>query len=397
MPKKKEDQPIANDVAGGEVTAPSPVNVIDKQEEKARREKLDRLKKLLGNSGEFLRLADQEVTVKEVLQSGYAELDRIITPIYYEKNNMGGIPRGVMCEFFGPFAGGKSTLCLMLAAAATQKGHYVFWADGENAFNDVWARQQGVVTERVIKKDDGECGEEYLEALEKAAASGEFALAVVDSITSLQPKDLAKASLMDEARVGAGARMMSRACPRLVRAAKKGNCTIILINQVRQKVGVVYGNPETTPYGEAIKFYVHLRLRISQIGSKKERGVMKDGDEIGIRSNVVVVKNRFGIPNRETVVPIYYDRNVLPHALDQIIDLALEHKIIKTRSKKEGNESIQCFTFDVLKGIAGIDDFKDALTEDKSYIKKMIEDLNTQKVAMSLEILDYVKSLESEL
>lgn len=356
--------------------------------------RLEQIKKAMGIKDDSVRLADQHVAIKNVISTGMEDLDRLLTTMYYEQTGKGGIPRGFVCEFFGPHAGGKSSLCMKLAANVTQNGGHVLWIDAEGSFVPEWAELHGVNTKQVMYVDSGKTGEAYLEQIESVAASGLVDLIVIDSVTAMVPKEVLETELEKEARVGAGAKMMTRALPRIISAAKVGNTAVIFINQIRQKIGVMYGNPETTPYGEALKFYSSLRLRLSQVGSKNERGIMKGEDEIGIRTNVVVVKNRFGPPHKETIMPIYYSETK-PHPLDILIDAALSSRVVKSRSKKQSNgELVQTFTFGEIK-VEGIDEFKVELDNDK--IKDMFAQIITAaKIKLDPEIHSYIKSLDED-
>lgn len=356
--------------------------------------RLEQIKKAMGIKDDSVRLADQHVAIKNVISTGMEDLDRLLTTMYYEQTGKGGIPRGFVCEFFGPHAGGKSSLCMKLAANVTQNGGHVLWIDAEGSFVPEWAELHGVNTKQVMYVDSGKTGEAYLEQIESVAASGLVDLIVIDSVTAMVPKEVLETELEKEARVGAGAKMMTRALPRIISAAKVGNTAVIFINQIRQKIGVMYGNPETTPYGEALKFYSSLRLRLSQVGSKNERGIMKGEDEIGIRTNVVVVKNRFGPPHKETIMPIYYSETK-PHPLDILIDAALSSRVVKSRSKKQSNgELVQTFTFGEIK-VEGIDEFKVELDNDK--IKDMFAQILTAaKIKLDPEIHSYIKSLDED-
>jgi recombination protein RecA len=283
----------------------------------------------------------------------------------------------------------------MLAASVTKAGGYVFWVDAENSFVDDWARKHGVDTSRVVKAEQGKgrSGEDFLTELNALCETGVFSLAVVDSVAGLAPKAILEAELADEARVGAQARMLSRALPKLIGAAKKGNTAVVFVNQIRQKIGVMYGNPETTPGGEALKFFSSLRIRLSQVGSRKERGIVKDGQEIGIRSVIQVVKSRFGPPFRETILPIYYTEE-RPKPIELLIDLALVSKVIRCRTKKKGEDSIQSFTlegFERLSGIEGLDEFRDRL--DVAAIREVAKRLEDMKIAMTPDIRGFVDGL----
>jgi len=361
--------------------------------DKSAEARLEQIRRAMGVKDDSVRLADQHLAIKDLIPTGLAELDRILTPMIHEKTGMGGIPRGFVAEFFGPHAGGKSSLCMKLAANVTQRGGFVLWVDAEGSYVPEWAARHGVENKHVIYVDSGHTGEYYIEMIENVLEKGLVELAVIDSVTALVPKEVLESDLEKEARVGAGAKMMSRAMPRIVIAAKKGNAAVVFINQIRQKIGVMYGNPETTPYGEALKFYASLRVRLSQVGSKAARGIMKGEDEIGIRTNAQIVKSRFGPPYRECIMPIYYS-DVKPHPLDTIIDAALQVKVVKSRSKKMDNgEALQTFTFGEIK-VEGIDEFKKELTTD--LIKQMaVDTLALAKVQFDPDIREYLRNLES--
>lgn len=384
--------------AGTEEVSKKIKDVISKTEkalDKAADIRLEQIRKAMGlkDTDDTVRRADQHVAIKDLISTGMQELDRILTPMVFEELEKGGIPRGFVAEFFGPHAGGKSSLCMKLAAQVTQAGGFVLWIDAEGSFVPEWASRHGVDLKRCNIVEAGKTGEYFLEMVESVAAKGLVDLVVVDSVTALVPKEILETELEKEARVGAGAKMMTRALPRIVNAAKAGNTAVVFINQIRQKVGVMYGNPETTPYGEALKFYCSLRLRLSQVGSKSERGIMKGEDEIGIRTNVQIVKSRFGPPYRETVMPIYYS-DVKPHPLDTIIDGALSTKIVKSRSKKLSNgEIVQTFTYGDIK-VEGIDEFKKELNPE--LIQQMAEAAMAAKMAFDPEIKTYLKTLEED-
>lgn len=367
-----------------------------KKKDKSAEIRLEQIRKAMGLSADddSVRFGDQHIAIKDVISTGMAELDRILTPMIWEKTQKGGIPRGFVCEFFGPHAGGKSSLGMKLAANVTQNGGEALWIDAEGSYVPEWAARHGVDNARLAYQDNlGNTGEWFLERVENAARSGKFDLIVIDSVTALVPKEILETELEKEARIGAGAKMMTRALPKIISAAKKGNTAVVFINQIRQKIGVMYGNPETTPYGEALKFYASLRLRLSQVGSKSERGIMKGDDEIGIRTNVRIEKNRFGPPFRETIMPIYYN-DVKPHPLDIIIDAALSNKIVKSRSKKmDKGETVQTFTFLDIK-VEGIDEFKKELDDDK--IKDMAQQILATGLTFDGEVTEYLKGLAQE-
>ena len=355
--------------------------------------RLEQIRKSLGVSDDTVRLADQHIAIKNVISTGLPDLDRILTPMLWESSGIGGIPRGFVAEFFGPYSGGKSSLGMKLSATVTKGGGYVLWFDAEGSYVPEWAARHGVDNGKVIIVDAGRSGEFYLEQIESAATKGQVDLIVIDSVTAMTPKEVLETNLEKEARVGAAAKMMARAMPRIQTAAKKGNVAIVFINQIRQKVGVMYGNPETTPGGESLKFYASLRLRLSQVGSRKERGIMKGDEEVGIRTNVQVVKSRFGPPYKETIMPIYFS-DAKPHPLDTIIDAALSVKAVASRSKRLDNgEIVQTFKFGDIK-VEGIEEFKGQLN--KNSIKELARLAIEGKVLFDGEVQQYLKSLDDD-
>jgi recombination protein RecA len=348
-----------------------------------------------------LYTADQKETITDVIPTGLAELDRLFTPNLFDSGVKAGLPRGFVYEFFGPHAGGKSSLCMRLAAQVTKQGRGVLWLDVESSFVNEWAAAQGVDLSKVTISPSGMHGEYYLDLVEKIARSGAVDLIVIDSVTAMQPYEVqnagieidAKKDKITDTRVGSGAKMMTRFLPNIVAAAREGNTAVIFINQLRMKIGVVYGNPETTPYGEALKFFCSIRLRVSRVTDKKGKGIKKDGEEIGIRSLVKLAKSRMGPPDREVVIPIYYDANVKAGPLDQLIDAGLSTKLIKSRSKTMDNgDSIQTFTYaDIVKD--GIDEFKEAL--EYEHVKSLYEAAKL-KVPFDDEVTKYVTDLGGE-
>jgi recombination protein RecA len=367
-------------------------------EDKIRRAILEKIRRASTFDEDEIRFADEKMDKIDVISTGFAELDKILTPDLYEKSSQGGIPRGYVCEFFGPYAGGKSSLGLMLAATVTKAGGYVFWVDAENSFVDDWAKKHGVDTSHVVKAEQGKgrSGEDFLTELDAMCQTGVFSLAVVDSVAGLAPKAILEAELAAEARVGAQARMLSRALPKLIGSAKQGNTAVIFINQIRMKIGVMYGNPETTPGGEALKFFSSLRVRLSQVGSRKDRGIVKEGEEIGIRSNIQVVKSRFGPPFREIVLPIYFTAD-RPKPIELLLDMALTSKVIRCRTKKRGEDSVQSFSlegFDKLSGVEGLDDFKEKL--DVLAIREIAKRLEDMKIALMPDVRGFVEGLSAD-
>jgi len=377
---------------------------------------IEMLRKKVGlsvNEAKSIKLANEYISINDVISTGHGILDSLIAPEFYKKNGRGGVPLGFLCEFFGPNTGGKTTIAMKMAASVTKAGGYVFWQDAEHSFMETWAENHGVNLSHVVMSkdcdDDGNpfFAEQFIEELEKYVGSGAFKLAVVDSMEALIPKQVLETRLEDNARIGEKARLMSRSLPRIVMAAKKGNCTVIFINQIRQNLNMgSYGGPtETTPGGEALRFYASLRLRVSQVGGKDKRGIIKDGEEIGIRSNVLIKKSRFGPPYRETILPIYYGA-IKPHALDLLLDDAMGCGLIRTRNNKnKAGDSVQTFYvkdsdgkpvegLEDLNRVEGLDDFKALLTSKKLNI--FVDLMKKQSVVPDPEVIQWLKSREND-
>jgi recombination protein RecA len=359
-----------------------------KAEEKARKEELSRMMKTLGIK-QGLMHADNYESIKEVISTGDVELDRLITPLYFEQHGVGGVPRGYLCEIYGPFGGGKSTICMKIIANACKKGHKCLWVDAESSYQPPWAEAQGVDNSKCLRLDQFAAanGEEFLEIIEKAALSGEYAVIVVDSLMGLQPKAILETPLDENAKMGAYGAMTSRAMPRLATACMKGNTTVIFINQMRMKIGVMFGNPETTPGGEALKYFASLRLSIRPVSGKANRGIMKEGAQIGVRSNTKLEKTRFGPPGTEAVISIYFT-NEKAHPIDQLIDVALSKKLIKCRTV----DQVQQFSYDELRGVRGMDDFREQLTDD--ILLRLFNDVQGTGTVLDPEVVEYIKIMK---
>jgi len=227
-----------------------------------------------------------------------------------EASHCGGIPRGKMVELFGPESSGKSLLSLYLIASVQRQGLEAALFDIEQSFDPEWAAKHGVDVDKLVYSNEFESGEHALEYAYQFCRSAGFALVVIDSTAALIPKGELEGTLEKEARVGAQARMMSQACRKIVNGCAEGNTTCVFINQVREKVGVMYGNPETTPGGRALKFYSHQRIRVSKAGSIK----VKEGKEdkiVGQRSQAVFVKNKTAAPFGKAYFEIVFDETAL--------------------------------------------------------------------------------------
>jgi recombination protein RecA len=233
---------------------------------------------------------------------------------------VGGLPRGRVVEIFGPESSGKTTLSLQAIAQAQKAGGVCAFIDAEHAFDVIYARKLGVRVEDLLVSQP-DCGEQALEIADKLVGTGAIDLIVVDSVAALVPKAEIEGE-MGDAHMGLQARLMSQALRKLTAATSRNNTCVMFINQLRQKIGVVYGNPETTTGGNALKFYASVRLDIRKIG------VVKNGEQaVGNKTRVKVVKNKVAPPFRECEFEIVYGTGV--NATGEIVDLASEAGLIE--------------------------------------------------------------------
>jgi recombination protein RecA len=233
---------------------------------------------------------------------------------------VGGLPRGRVVEIYGPESSGKTTLSLQAIAQAQKTGGVCAFIDAEHALDVVYARKLGVRVEDLLVSQP-DCGEQALEIADRLVATGAVDLIVVDSVAALVPKAEIEGE-MGDAHMGLQARLMSQALRKLTAATCRNNTCVMFINQLRQKIGVVYGNPETTTGGNALKFYASVRLDIRKIG------VVKNGEQaMGNKTRVKVVKNKVAPPFRECEFEILYGTGV--NAAGEIVDLASEANLIE--------------------------------------------------------------------
>lgn len=237
---------------------------------------LGQIEKQFGK-GSVMKLGDYTAMNVEAIPTGALSLDIAL--------GIGGIPRGRIIEVFGPESSGKTTLALHLIAEAQKMGGEAAFIDAEHALDPVYAKHLGVnIDELIVSQPD--TGEQALEIAEALVRSGALDIIVVDSVAALVPKAEIDGD-MGDAHVGLQARLMSQALRKLAGVINKSKCVIVFINQLREKVGVMFGNPETTPGGRALKFYASVRLDIRRVESLKQ-----DGEVIGNRTRVKVVKNK---------------------------------------------------------------------------------------------------------
>ncbi|WPM31204.1 recombinase RecA [Hydrogenobacter sp. T-2] len=261
--------------------------------------------------GSIMPLKNAEKVKVDVIPTGSLALD-IATGI-------GGIPKGRVIEIFGPESSGKTTLALHIIAEAQKRGGIAVFIDAEHALDPKYAEKIGVDTENLyISQPD--YGEQALEIAESLIASNAVDVIVVDSVAALVPKDELEGEI-GEAHVGKQARLMSQALRKLKGMAHKANTAIVFINQLREKIGVMFGNPETTPGGRALKFFADMRLDVRRIGDVKD-----SGEKTGSRVRVKVVKNKLAPPFQEAEFDVLYGEGICK--LCDLIDVASELKVI---------------------------------------------------------------------
>ncbi|MGI2298781.1 recombinase RecA [Candidatus Cardinium hertigii] len=273
---------------------------------------IDKLEKTYGR-GAVMRLSDNHVVDIPVISTGSLGLDLAL--------GVGGIPRGRIIEIYGPESSGKTTLSLHCIAEAQKKGGLAAFIDAEHAFDKSYAERLGIDTENLLiaQPDDGE---QALEIAEHLIRSGSIDILVVDSVAALVPRSELEGD-MGDSKMGLQARLMSQALRKLTGTINKTGCACIFINQLREKIGVLFGNPETTTGGNALKFYASVRLDIRSITSLKE----SDGTVSGKRTRVKIVKNKVAPPFRVVEFDIVYGEGI--SKVGELIDIGVELGIVK--------------------------------------------------------------------
>ncbi len=313
---------------------------------------LDKLDKAYGK-GTVMKMGDSAIVEVEVIPTGSLGLDMAL--------GVGGYPRGRVIEIYGPESSGKTTLTLHAIAQAQKNGGIAAFIDAEHAFDRFYAEKLGVDIENlIISQPDN--GEQALEIADNLIRSGAIDIIVVDSVAALTPKSEIEGE-MGDSKMGLHARLMSQALRKLTGSISKTNCTVIFINQLREKIGVMFGNPETTTGGNALKFYASVRLDIRRSTQIKN----SDSEVQGNKTRVKIVKNKVAPPFRTAEFDIMYGEGI--SKVGEIIDIGVDYEIIK----KSGS----WFSYEDTKLGQGRDSVKKLLLDNP----ELMEELETKIIA----------------
>ena len=288
--------------------------VIDKEAQKRTELLNDTIKQIEKQygKGSIMKLGDRAAVDVDAISSGSLKVDLAL--------GIGGYPKGRIIEIFGPESSGKTTLALHAIAEVQKKGGRAAFIDAENAIDPLYAQKLGVqIDDLILSQPDS--GEQALEITELLIKSGAIDLIVIDSVAALVPQAELDGEMSD-AHVGLQARLMSKAMRKLAGVMNRSECTAIFINQLREKVGIMFGNPETTPGGRALKFYSSVRLDI-----RKSEAIKSGSDVIGNKVNVKVVKNKVAPPFKTATIEIMYGEGI--SLIGEMIDLCVDYEIIQ--------------------------------------------------------------------
>lgn len=305
--------------------------------------------------GSIMKLGDKPAAKLESISTGSISLDAAL--------GIGGVPRGRIVEIYGPESSGKTTICLHIIAEAQKNGGLAAFIDTEHAMDTGYAQKLGVDIANLLISQP-EYGEQALEICETLVRSNALDVIVIDSVAALTPRAEIEGEMGDSV-MGMQARLMSQALRKLTAAVSKSNVVLIFTNQLREKIGIMFGNPETTTGGKALKFYASIRMDIRKIAA------IKDGtDVIGNRTKVKVVKNKVAPPFKEVEFDIIYNEGI--SRIGDVIDLAVNKDIVK----KGG----AWFTYGDLR-VQGRDGLKKVLMDDNAMFEKL---LNEVKISLGL-------------
>ena len=284
---------------------------MDENKSKALTAALSQIEKQFGKNS-VMRLGDNTVQAVEAVSTGSLTLDIAL--------GIGGLPKGRIVEIYGPESSGKTTMTLQAIAQCQKAGGTCAFIDAEHALDPQYARKLGVDLDNLLVSEPDH-GEQALEIADMLVRSGAVDMIVADSVAALTPKAEIEGE-MGDSHMGLQARLMSQALRKITGNAKRSNCMVIFINQIRMKIGVMFGSPETTTGGNALKFYASVRLDIRRIGQVKE------GDEIvGSETRVKVVKNKMAPPFKEALFQILYGKGV--NQLGELVDLAVAQELVQ--------------------------------------------------------------------